>query len=159
MAETTDAAVAPGRQDERVLVVTRLLDAPRALVFKAWTQPEHLARWWGPQGFSLPSCELDPRPGGTYRFVMRSPEGSEHRVAGTYREVVEPERLVFTWSWLDEDDRPKHETLVTVTFAEEGAQTRMTLHQAVFESVTARDSHRGGWTGSFDRLAEFVMTL
>ncbi len=153
MAAGTDAvAGAP----ERVLVLTRLFDAPRALVFRAWTRPEHLVRWWGPKGFTTPSCEMDVRPGGAFRILMRSPEGTDHRLRGVYREIVEPERLVFTWAWEDEDGNPGHETVVTVTLAEQGARTELTLHQAVFESVTARDSHRGGWTECLERLAEYL---
>ncbi len=151
-AETDAVASAP----ERVLVLTRVLDAPRALVFRAWTRPEHLVRWWGPKGFTAPSCQMDVRPGGAFRILMRSPEGTDHRVRGVYREIVEPERLVFTWAWEDEDGRLGHETVVTVTLAEQGAKTELTLHQAVFESVTARDSHKGGWTECLERLAEYL---
>ena len=81
---------------ERVLVIERLFDAPRSLVFKVWTHPEHLMRWWGPHGFTLPSCRIDLRPGGVWRFCMRSPEGNNYWQQGVYREIMEPERLVFT---------------------------------------------------------------
>ena len=77
---------------DRELVVTRVIDAPRRLVFRAWTQPEHIARWWGPQGFTTIHCEMDVRVGGAYRFGMRSPQGTEHWKRGVYREIVEPER-------------------------------------------------------------------
>ena len=87
---------------------------------------------------------------------MRSPEGSEHVSRGVYREIVEPERLVFTWAHENEDGAPGHETLVTVTFAEQGGKTKLTLRQAVFESVKERDSHRGGWNSSMERLAEHL---
>ncbi|MEQ8354509.1 MAG: SRPBCC domain-containing protein [Kiloniellaceae bacterium] len=148
---------------ERVLVITRVFDAPRALVFKTLTQPEHLARWWGPEGFTLPSCEVDLRPGGVFRCTMRSPKGSEHRLHCVYREIVEPERLVYTWTWLDEDDEPGHETLVTITLEEGGTQmgekTLFTMHQAVFESESARDAHNEGWSGGLDRLEGYLATL
>jgi uncharacterized protein YndB with AHSA1/START domain len=150
MAARTSTAT---RSAERELVITRVFDAPRALVFKVWTEPERLVRWWGPEGFTVPSCEMDLRPGGAFRFLMRSPEGTDHRLQGVYREIVEPERLVFTWAWVDADGKPGHETLVTVTFAEHGAKTKLTLHQAVFESVESRDSHEEGWTECLDRLA------
>src|SRR3546814_1903640 len=81
---------------------------------------------------------------------------------GVYREIVEPEKIVFTWTWIDEEGHPGHETLVTVTLEEvgkDGAQTKLTLHHAVFESVTARDAHNGGWTECFERLAAYVTTL
>lgn len=144
---------------ERELVVTRILDAPRALVFKAWTEPDRAARWWGPQGFVTLYCKMDVRPGGAFRVCMRSPEGTEHWKQGVYREVVEPERLVFTFAWEDADGRPGHETVVTVTFAEHGTKTRLTLHQGVFETVAARDSHQSGWTSTVERLADYLANL
>ena len=139
---------------ERELVITRVFDAPRPLVFKAWTEPDRLVRWWGPQGFTTPSCTTDVRPGGAFRFCMRSPEGTDHWLRGVYREIVEPERLVCTWAWEDAERKPGHETLLTVTFAEHGAKTKLTLQQAVFETVTARNGHQEGWTSALDRLAE-----
>jgi uncharacterized protein YndB with AHSA1/START domain len=141
---------------EQVLVITRILDAPPSLVFKVWTRPEHLARWWGPEGFTVPSCKMDVRPGGAYRFRMRSAEGTDHWLQGVYREIVEPVRLVFTWVWEDSEGKPGHETLVTVTFSEDGGKTRLTMRQAVFESTTARDAHQGGWASCLDRLAAYV---
>lgn len=141
---------------ELELTITRMLDAPRALVFKVWTQPEHVVRWWGPKGFTLPSYKADFRPGGAYRYLMRSPEGTDHRLVGMFREIVAPERLVFTFAWEDEEGKLGPETLVTVTLEEQGAKTKLTLHQAVFESVTARDSHNQGWSETLDRLAAYV---
>ena len=125
----TSPAAAPG------LVVTRLLDAPRSLVFKVWTEPEHLARWWGPKGFTLLSCETDVRPGGTWVRCLRGPEGTKYIKRGTYREIVEPERLAFTYIDEDAQGRRGPETLVTVTFEEEGDRTRLTLRQTGFESL------------------------
>ncbi len=130
MAATTSAAAVA---DERELVITRVFDAPRSLVFKTWTQPEHLARWWGPQGFTIVSCEMDVRPGGGWRRCMRSPEGTLHTKRGVYREIVVPERLVFTYADVDAAGRAGPETLVTVSFAEQGGKTRLTLHQTGFE--------------------------
>ena len=79
---------------ERTLIIERVFDAPRALVFKAWIEPERLVRWWGPQGFTMPSCTMDLRPGGAFRFRMRSPEGTDHWLRGVYREIVEPFLIV-----------------------------------------------------------------
>ncbi len=143
---------------ERELVITRIFDAPRDLVFKAWTEPEHLVHWWGPRGFTSTIIgKINVRPGGTYRIHMRSPEGNDHWSQGVYREVVEPERLVMAGAWTDADGKPTSpETLLTVTFEEHDGKTKLTLHQAIFESVTARDSHRGGWNSSLDRLAEYL---
>jgi uncharacterized protein YndB with AHSA1/START domain len=142
---------------EQTLVLTRLLDAPRRLVFDVWTRPEHLARWWGPHNFSLPTCEVDFRVGGGYRFCMRAPDGTDHWVRGEYREIVDPERLVFTWVRDDEEGLRFHSTnLVTVIFAEHGAQTKLTLHHANFQTTADRDDHGGGWNQCLDRLAELT---
>src|SRR5258705_11539625 len=94
-------------------VITRVVDAPPRLVFKIWTDPEHLMQWWGPQGFTTPFHEMDVRPDGAFRICMRSPDGTDHWLQGVYREVVAPERLVFTWAWEDATGKPGHETLVT----------------------------------------------
>jgi uncharacterized protein YndB with AHSA1/START domain len=141
------------------LTVTRIIDAPRELVFRAWTDPEHAARWWGPQGFTTISCEMDVRPGGAYRACMRSPEGTRHCRRGIYREVVMPERLVFTFAWEDAQGNPGHETVVTVTFGDIGGKTELTLHQAMFETVTARNEHQRGWTSTIERFAEYLRAL
>jgi uncharacterized protein YndB with AHSA1/START domain len=146
---------------DRVLVIERIFDAPRSLVFKAWTEPQHLVRWYGPRGFTTPSYNMDLRPGGVWRACMLSPEGREYWVHGVFREIVEPERLVFTYAHEsgheNEVGTPGHETVVTVTFAADGDKTRLTLHQAIFESFAARDAHRGGWSGALDCLAEYLV--
>jgi uncharacterized protein YndB with AHSA1/START domain len=142
---------------EHELVVSRVFDAPRSIVFKAWTEPKHLARWWGPKGFTLAACKLDVRSDGVFRFVMRSAEGREHTVQGVYKEIVEPKRIVSTWTWLDEKDKSGPETDLAITFAEHGRNsTKVTLRQMTFESAAARDSHKAGWIESLERLAEYV---
>jgi uncharacterized protein YndB with AHSA1/START domain len=145
-----------GGATDRELVITRTFDAPRSLVFKVWTQPEHLVRWWGPRDFTTPSCKMDVHPGGAYRTCIRSPEGKDHWMRGVYREVVEPERLALTFAWEDEAGQPGHETLVTVTFADQDGKTRLTFRQAVFESVADRDAHQEGWSECLDRLARYL---
>lgn len=157
--------------------IRRDFDAPRDLVFKVWTVPTLLARWWGPTGFTNPVCELDPRPGGAYRIVMRDPEGIEYPVKGVYREVVEPERLVMTDIW-DEHPAEWHavlrslreggaelsqEALNTVTFEDLGDGTRLTL-RTLFESGAVRDAMvkmgmENGWSESFARLDELLARL
>ncbi len=139
---------------DRVLVLHRVFDAPRELVFAAWTRPQHLVRWFGPSHFTLPHCETDFSPGGSYRFCMRAPDGTDHWVWGTYREIVEPARIVFTWN-----RDPDHETLVTVTLDELGDKTKLTLHHANFRTKKDRDEHQGGWTECLERLAAHVETL
>jgi uncharacterized protein YndB with AHSA1/START domain len=140
------------------LVVSRLIDAPPTLVFKAWTKQEHAARWWGPAGFTIVSCRLDATPGGTYRVAMRTPEGTVRTKRGIYREVVAPERLVFTYAWEDPDGNPGHEMHITVTFEPRGHQTLLTLRQIDFENAPERDSHGSGWTSCFERFAEYMLT-
>jgi uncharacterized protein YndB with AHSA1/START domain len=147
------------RSTERQLVITRVFDAPRSLVFRLWIEPEHLARWWGPKDFAIVSCHMDVRPGGTWFRRMRAPDGTEDRRRGIYREIVEPERLVFTYMSVDAEQNPGHETLVTVTFADLGGKTRLTLHQAEFESIAPRDSHQGGWSGCLERFADYLAQL
>ncbi len=152
----SDSVAAAAR--DRELTITRVFDAPRELVFRAWTDPAQAAHWWGPQGFTTISCEMDVRPGGAYRACMRSPEGTRHCRRGVYREVVAPERLVFTFAWEDANG-PGHEMVVTVTFAAIDSQTRLTLHQAVFETVAARDDHQRGWSSCLERFADYLATL
>ncbi len=136
------------------LVITRLFDAPRDLVFKCWTEPKQLARWWGPSGFTLPVCEMDLRPGGAYRFCMRSPEGRDYWVEGIYHEIIEPERIVFSAVLQDE---PGREVRTTVTFAEQEGRTQLRLHQTFVDSVLTRGTLQG-WNESLDRLAELIET-
>src|SRR5205807_1597904 len=121
------------------LEVTLVVDAPRELVFRAWTEPEQMARWWGPKGFTTTGYDIDVRPGGRYRACMRAPDGREHCRSGTYREITPPEQLVFTFAWLDEHGGRSPETLVTVRFAALGAKTRIMLRQALFTTSAARD--------------------
>lgn len=135
------------------LLITRFIDAPRALVFKVWTTPEHMVRWWGPKDFTAPSIKMDFRPGGAYRACIRSPEGKDYWMTGVYRDIVEPERIVFTFRWEEEGER---ENLVTVTFADHNGKTRLDFRQAFFETVEQRDSHHGGWSECLDRLVALM---
>jgi uncharacterized protein YndB with AHSA1/START domain len=154
MAARDSAAVAP---EERVLVIERIFDAPRDLVWKAWTEPERVVQWMGPRGFTSTILKADFRPDGAYRFRMRGPDGIDHWQQGVYREIVKPERIVATYAWADAEGKPtRPETLLTVSFAEQGHKTMLTLHQAVFESVSARDLHGEGWSSSLERLAECI---
>lgn len=142
-----------------VLVMTRVFDAPRELVFKAWTEPQHLVHWSCPQGFTLTHCAGDLRPGGAWRSCMHAPDGRDLWLGGVYREIASPERLVFTHAWDDAQGNPGHETIVTVTLVERGGKTEMTFRQAEFDSVGERDGHRGGWTECFEKLAGYVTAL
>ena len=156
MAEKSTTAEKPSRE----VVITRIFDAPRELVFKAWTDPKQMARWWGPKGFTNPVCELDVRVGGVWRIVMRSPDGMEYPCGGVYCEVVEPERLVFTNIATDKDGNPVLDGLTTVTFAEHGGKTKLTLQTraaAVVDYAAAYlEGMEAGWTQSLERLGELL---
>jgi uncharacterized protein YndB with AHSA1/START domain len=155
MRSSSNTATAPAREPE--LVMTHLFDAPRALVYEAWTEKEHLQRWQGaPEGLAVTFNEVDLRPGGAFRVCMRSPDDVEHWLQGVYREVVPRERLVFTHAWLDAAGRPGKETLVTITFADRGAKTELTLRQTGFASAGSRDGHSDGWASTFRRLAGYL---
>lgn len=147
------------------MTITRVFDAPRDLVFKAWTDPERFQRWWGPKDYTAPTVKIDARPGGLLHYCMRSPEGEDHWGRGVYSEVVENERLVYMDSFADENgnavpaehygmspDWPA-ETLVTVTFEDQDGKTKLTLRHAIpGEDADAQQ----GWSESLDKLAKLV---
>jgi uncharacterized protein YndB with AHSA1/START domain len=138
------------------LVLTRVFDARRELVFKAWTEREYLMQWSAPHGFTVTESDGELRAGGSYRAAMRSPEGEVHRLGGVYKEIVAPERLVFTHAWEGDDGKLGHATEVTVTLEDLGGKTKMTFRQTGFESAASRDGHQGGWSEAFGRLAALV---
>jgi uncharacterized protein YndB with AHSA1/START domain len=128
-------------------------------VYQAWTDPEHLKHWHAaPHGFTVSVEEMNLRRGGKFRICMHSAESGDHRLEGTYREVVPPERLVFTHRWLEADGKAGHETLVTMRFMDFGGKTKLTLRQTGFRSIKSRDGHRQGWASTLDRLAAYAMT-
>src|SRR5713101_2845650 len=112
---------------ERSITLTRTLEAPRELVFEMWTDSAHLARWWGPKGFTNPVCEANARSGGALRIVMRGADGTEYPMRGIFREIVAPERLVFTNLAVDADDRPILDGLTTVSFRETSGKTTLVV--------------------------------
>lgn len=136
------------------LLIERLFDAPRELVYRVWTTPEHLARWWAPKTFTPVSYDIDLRPGGAYRAGIRSPEGEVKWMSGTYQEVTPQERIVMTFRW--EDGAFGVDNLITVTFEDAPGGTAFRFHQAAFDTVEARDSHMGGWSGLIDKLAAYL---
>ena len=113
----------------------------------------------GTQRFTALDFELDPRPGGAWHSRMRGPDGAEYSNGGTVHEVDEPERLVFTFAWDEEDGTPGREMEITITFDERDGKTEMTFSQGVFESAEDRDGHREGWSESFDKLAEYLASI
>ena len=166
------AAPQPGQE----FVLSREFDAPRELVWKAFTESEHLQHWWGPKGFKIVACKVDLRPGGVFHYCMESPDG--HKMWGkiTYREIVAPERIVHTVSFSDENQGvTRHpmaptwplETLAIVTLTERGGKTTMTVqwmaHNATEEERAtfdqSHDSMRQGWTGTMDQLAEYLAKM
>ena len=135
------------------LTLKRRLNAPPAKVYAAWTDPQKIGRWMGPEGIETLSAEADVRVGGRYRFIMRSPDGEKHDVSGVYREVVPNEKLVFTWAWRS---TPERESLVTVALEPDGDGTLLTLTHEQFFDEAARDRHRSGWSGALDKLEKYV---
>jgi uncharacterized protein YndB with AHSA1/START domain len=147
-------AMAPTKaNDDLVLRLSRSFAAPRERVFRAFTSPAQLAKWWGPKGFTVPACTLDVRVGGAWHTVMRSPEGKDHIVSGVYQEITPPERLVFTWGWETEGQRG-HETVVTIELSEIAGGTRLDLVHERFETEDSCNAHRDGWSSCLDCLEE-----
>jgi uncharacterized protein YndB with AHSA1/START domain len=143
------------------ILITRVFDAPRTLVFDAITKCEHVGRWYGPRGTEMLSCKIDLRPGGAWRFVQRGPDGNEYAFSGVYREVVRPERVVQTWNF--EGIPPGHESVETLTLEEQNGKTKWTS-RAVFKSVEDRDGliqsgMESGMRETMDRLAELLESL
>jgi uncharacterized protein YndB with AHSA1/START domain len=166
MATTDSERLTVTARGDRQIVMTRVFNAPRELVFDAWTRPELLARWFGGPGSSLPVCEIDLRPGGSFRYVLRRPDGSEVVMRGEYREVVPPERLVTTESFEGFSEvgwRPEDQTLTTALFEEQDGKTTWTA-TVLYPSKEVRDAALGlspAWEGmgkSLDRLAEMLQT-
>jgi len=165
MAETSNAPTTPGQQE---LVITRVFDAPRELVWQAWTDPEMFTKWWGPKDYTTPHCEIDLRVGGKFLNCMRSSEGQDIWSTGIYREIVPLERIVCTDSFADEKgnvvpashygmsgDVPL-EMLVTVTFEDLDGKTKMTLRHEGLPAGEMSDGASTGWSESFDKLAELL---
>ncbi len=147
----TQTVEAPVIQDHELLI-ERTFDAPPELVFRVWTRPEHLMRWWGPKSFTTTTFEMDFRAGGAYRACMRGPEGEAYWMSGVYQEIIPARRIVMTFRWEDGDDEPHN--LITVGFeATPGGRTTFSFHQAPFADVATRDSHVDGWNECIDRMA------
>ena len=159
MLEIEDA-IPPDHPD---LTLVRAFTAPRALVFRACIDPQHLARWWGPHGFSNPVCEFDARPDGALRIHMRAPDGTIHIATGIIREAAEPDRLVFTVAVLDGDGGIWLETLTTLSFADKAGKTELTLHVRVLQASAAAAGNLAGmevgWSQSLERLGALVAAL
>ena len=138
------------------LVLARDVKAPRERVFAAWTDPRQASLWWAPQNCTPLTCEMDVRPGGTWRRTMRVPDGTVITKHGVYREVTPPGVLSFTYTTDYADGTADPLTLVTVTLVEIAGGTRVTLRHVNFETQVSCDSHRGGWTSALERFAQFL---
>jgi len=138
-----------------ILETERVLPAPREEVFAAFTDPEQLARWWGPEGFSVPSLRFEPRAGESYRIVMQPPDGDPFSLTGEFRRVEPPARLDYTFVWEDPDPDDL-ETLVALSFRDLGDSTAVSLTQGPFKTEARRALHRDGWRDCFERLERLL---
>jgi uncharacterized protein YndB with AHSA1/START domain len=150
----------PARTAPDEVTLNRVIDAPRALVFSAWTDPAHVAGWWGPGGFTSKVISWDPRPGKPIRIDMVAPNGVVYPMNGTMVEIVAPERFVFTAGALDDAGAAMFDVLTTATFEDVGGRTKLTLNARVTRKTPQADQHiegmRAGWTQSLERLAAFL---
>lgn len=146
---------------DRVLIIERVFDAPRELVWDAFTDAKHLRNWMGPKEFPASHFEADVRPGGTWRGTLRAANGDQTLGQfGTFRDVVRPHWLSYTFQWEKTGpDDETFETLITVTFEELGDKTLMNFHQAVFNTKANCDGHGRGWNSGFDRLADYLKEM
>lgn len=145
------------------LILTRDIDAPSELVFEVWADPKHLARWWGPEGFSNPRCEVDFRPGGAIRIDMLSPDGTLYPVGGFFQEIVVPEKLVFSASALDGLGHPLLDVLNTITFSDRGGTTRLIVEAHILKTTDDSSPYlqgmETGWKQTLDRLQRYIAKL
>jgi uncharacterized protein YndB with AHSA1/START domain len=159
MAATGSKKLEVTTPSEREILMTRLFGAPRELVFEAHSSCEHLKNWWGPRKYEIAECDLDFRPGGAWRVVHRA-EGEEHVFSGEYREIVPPERIVWTFEW---GGAPGHISVETLTLEEQDGKTLVTA-RSVFDSVEDRDGMmqsgmEEGAAETYDRLDEYLEAL
>lgn len=140
-----------------VLELKRVLEVPRGRVFRALTEPAELARWWGPRGFTTPELDLDLRVGGRYRFTMQPPDGEPFHLCGEFRAIDPPSRLIYSFRW-EEPDPDDRTTVVTMSLLDVGEVTELSLRQGEFATEARLALHRDGWTDSFDKLREHVMS-
>ncbi|SEA85873.1 SRPBCC family protein [Paraburkholderia sartisoli] len=131
------------------LTIQRHINASPEKVWRAWTDPAQIAKWWTPMGNKVVQADMDVRVGGRFHVIMHAPDGGTNDVSGEYREVVPGTKLVFTWAWIT---TPEHESLVTITLRRDGDATLLTLTHEQFVDEAARDSHHAGWTDVLDTL-------
>jgi uncharacterized protein YndB with AHSA1/START domain len=139
--------------DRPSLTLVRHYPAPVERVWSAWTDPQKLTRWFGPDQGPVESAEVDVRPGGRFRIAFRTEDGERHVCLGEYREVVPNERLAFSWEWIT---MPERRSQVDLGFREVDGGTELTLHHGQFFDEPARDGHREGWSGALDKLGRLL---
>jgi len=160
MAAPSSSALTLTLPSDREIMMTRVFDAPRRLVFEAHSTCEHVKHWWGPRGFTLVSCTMDFRPGGAWRYVQRKANGTEYAFRGEFREIVPPERIVWTFEF---EGMPGDVAVETMTFVEQDGKTILTT-RSLASSREARDAvlqsgMEQGAAETWDRLAEYVATM
>jgi len=165
---TTTKTKSVQRAAEQVLEITRRFDAPRNQVFEAWTRPEGLKRWWSPKGWTCPVSNVDLHPGGGYLNCMRSPEGKDYWSRGVYQEIIEPERIICTDMFADDEGSPvspqdygmspdwPEEALIEVNFTEEAGKTKVTVRHSPIKPGDEREMCRKGWNECLDKLADYL---
>ena len=158
-----NATVSAATESKWDLVITRVFDAPRKVVFRAWMDRDQVAQWWGPNGFTNPVCEMDVRVGGSLRIHMRAPNGVVYPMTGVFKDIVEPERLVFVSSALDDAGNSMFDVLNTVLFAEKHGKTTLTLQARVITATAQAPQYlqgmEVGWSQSLDRLGAHLASL
>jgi uncharacterized protein YndB with AHSA1/START domain len=147
-------------QTNKELTITRIINAPRELVFKVWTAPNHLAQWWGPHGFTNPICEVDAKAGGKILIHMKGPDGVVFPLSGVYKEVVVPEKLIFV-SWpVDANNKALFEVLNTITFEEQNGKTKLTMYANVSKITADAPPYLAGmeigWNQTLERLEHYM---
>lgn len=143
--------------EDLALEIVRTLPAAPPIVFAAFTDPKELARWWGPEGFAIPSLQFNPRVGASYRIEMQPPEGDSFYLTGEFREVDSPSRLAFTFVW-EPPDPDDAATLAELSFRDVGGSTEVTFKQGLFRTDERRSLHEAGWGDSFDKLERLLAT-
>jgi uncharacterized protein YndB with AHSA1/START domain len=140
---------------ELTLELQRVIAGAPSVVFAAFSTPDELAKWWGPEGFTVASLDFNPRVGASYRIEMQPPEGDPFYLTGEFREVDPPARLAYTFVWEDPDPDDV-ETLVELSFRDLGESTEVVLAQGPFKTEARRELHRNGWADSFEKLERFI---
>jgi uncharacterized protein YndB with AHSA1/START domain len=139
------------------LALTRVLPAPRPVVYRALTDPDELKRWWGPRGFTIPDLDFEPRVGGDYRIAMQPPDGDLFHLYGEFREVEPPVRLAYTFLW-DPPTPDDRETVVSLSLEDRGEATGVDFTQGRFATEERRALHDGGWTDGFEKLERLLVS-